>query len=158
MTVPEFLDRIQKALVAGNPFNLRDIRNQIIKEQKVATTPEERIALLRLHMAVMDSVERNGGVTNIKEFRKARHQEFALLLISEAMIGATDGNIDPDKLLAVTAREVAAGRLSADDELHKLALARHKLGVGKTLKKQFDQTGQRQKTGILSKFRSWFSV
>jgi hypothetical protein len=52
-----------------------------------------------------------------------RSQYYNLLLIKEATIGRTDGNIPPDKLAAITRREVAAGRMSPDDDLHKLAVA-----------------------------------
>ena len=54
---------------------------------------------------------------------KNRDQNYILLLIKEAMIGRPDGIAPPDKLADITRREVAAGRTSADDEFHKLAVA-----------------------------------
>ena len=46
-----------------------------------------------------------------------------LMLIQEAMAGCTDGNVDPVVLTSLTTREVRAGRMSPNDEFHKLAIS-----------------------------------
>jgi hypothetical protein len=133
---------------ANRPIDWRQLRDEIHKEHEAATTTEDRVALLGLYKSLMDWVERSdGAVTDIEAFRKARRQDTALLLIREALIGVTDGQVNPDRMLEITAREVAAGRLSRDDELHKLALG----GL-----EQFDAKAQRQKPGMFSKVRSFF--
>jgi len=42
-------------------------------------------------------------------------------LTEEATIGNSTGQIDPRRMAALTTREVAAGRLSPDNDLHKLS-------------------------------------
>jgi hypothetical protein len=49
--------------------------------------------------------------------------KYNLLLFREAMIGRTDGLIDPTVMARITAREVAAGRMTPDDEMHTLSVA-----------------------------------
>ena len=62
------------------------------------------------------------------------------------MIGRTDGNVDPFKLLPITTREVRDGRMSPDDELHKLAVG----GV-----RQLNEQAKAP-SGLGAKLRSWF--
>jgi hypothetical protein len=52
-----------------------------------------------------------------------RLRDYHTLLIVEAVVGRTDGLVDPIKMAEITGREVIAGRMIADDEVHKLALA-----------------------------------
>jgi hypothetical protein len=148
MSVLSLMERLGREVEANRPINWRQLRDEIHMEHEAATTTTDRVALLGLYKSHMDWVERSGDVTDIEGFRKARRQDTALLLVREAMIGATDGQVNPDKMLEITAREVAAGRMSRDDELHKLALG----GLD-----QFDSRGQRRKPGIFSKVRSFFS-
>jgi hypothetical protein len=58
-------------------------------------------------------------VKDMEEFKKLRRQDYNRLLISES----TDGeHIVPAKLLAVTQREIEAGHIDEEYEMHKLAL------------------------------------
>jgi hypothetical protein len=100
----------------------KKIRELIVQEhQHVAKDPEQKACILRMRHALMDLVENNEvAPEDLEKFRKARRDEYNMLLISEAL--RPDGLVEPDSLLAVTQREVAAGRMHADDELHRLAL------------------------------------
>ena len=69
----------------------------------------------------MDQVERSGTITDMTKFTKLRQQDYNLFLISEAADEA--GNIVPESMLAVTEREIAAGRMTETDEPHRLARA-----------------------------------
>jgi hypothetical protein len=72
----------------------------------------------------MDSVERQAkfSAEDRAEFKKLRSQEYNLLLFREAMIGRTDGLLDPTAMKRITAREIAAGRITSDDEMHTLSV------------------------------------
>jgi hypothetical protein len=83
----------------------------------------------------------------LADFRKARLQDYNLLLIKEAMIGRIDGNVPPDKLAAITRREVAAQRMSPEDELHKFAVAGDAI---------LPPRPAPSKTGIGARVASWF--
>ena len=141
MSVGSLINRIQSEMAAGTIIDWRQLRKEIIEEHKSAANTKDRVALLAIYKAVMDAVERQSLVSDLAAFQKARNQDYSLLLVSEAMIGVTDGNVNADKLLEVTSREVAAGRLDRNDELHRLALG----GLA-----QFKPKAQ----GLLSKFRS----
>ncbi|MCZ8100733.1 MAG: hypothetical protein O9972_22830 [Burkholderiales bacterium] len=95
-------------------------REEVIDLHSTSSSFEERSFLLGIYVALMNSVERAGAVNDIEEFRDLREKEYNMMLITEA----TDGkNIVPALLLAVTRREIAAGRMKADHELHELAEA-----------------------------------
>jgi hypothetical protein len=64
----------------------------------------------------MGAVERGAGFTpeDMEKFKKARQRDYCLLLIREALVGE---NVCPQKLEAVTQREVKAGRMASDNDL-----------------------------------------
>jgi hypothetical protein len=59
--------------------------------------------------------------TDMAKFTELRQQDYNLFLTSKAADEA--GNIVPERMLAVTEREIAAGRMTETDELHRLARA-----------------------------------
>lgn len=101
-------------------MHLPEIRADIHAEFKRATTDEERGDILAIHKTVMDQVERHIGPADIAAFRKARTEDYNLLLISESVVGE---NVSPQLLERATRREVAAGRMSANNDLRQLAVA-----------------------------------
>jgi hypothetical protein len=117
------VDRIITEMESGHTYDWRQVRKEIHDAHDVAKTEADRILCLGVHKIVMDTVERQGLIEDDKlaDFRKARQQDYNLLLVKEAMIGRTDGNVAPDKMAAITRREVAAGRMSPVDELHRLS-------------------------------------
>ena len=125
MSVRELFQRLEAHLVGGVPLDWQKIRNDVHEEHERATTTADRVALLDIHKALMDAVERGAGFTaeDLEKFKETRRGDYNLLLIREAMIGATDGNINPQKMGEITRREVEAGRMAPDDDFHKLAVA-----------------------------------
>jgi hypothetical protein len=108
----EVADRLAREAEAGRPLDAGKWREEITRAHEAATTEAERVLCLQLFKAVADAVERQLGPEALPDWRKVRSQYYNLLLIKEAVIGRTDGNIPPDKLAAITRREVAAGRMS----------------------------------------------
>lgn len=97
------------------PVDWRDIRDNIHNEFKQASTSEERVFLLEAHKILNDLLERNlHEPEKIKMFQGARLQDYHLLIVQECLVGT---NVSPTALDAVTQREVAAGRMTLDDEL-----------------------------------------
>lgn len=123
----DLVDRLIREMQSGVTLNWRQAREDIHEAHDAANTEADRVLCLALHKAVMDAVERQSDDAikegNLAEFREARQQDYNMFLIKEAVIGRTDGIIPPDRMAAITRREVAAGRMSADDGLHKLAVA-----------------------------------
>jgi hypothetical protein len=116
----EVADRIIREVEAGRPLDAGKWREEITRAHKAATTEAERVLCLGMFKLLADTVEARLRPEALPDWRKVRSQYYNLLLIQEAIIGRTDGLIPPDKMAAITRREVAAGRMSPDDEMHKL--------------------------------------
>jgi hypothetical protein len=116
MSAAELLQRI-RSLDHDSPLPWTKIREEIRDEYKQASTADREI-LLAAYKAVMDRVERHIGPADLETFRTARRRDYNLLLVSECIVG--EGDATPETLEAVTRREVAAGRMAADDELRAL--------------------------------------
>ena len=99
------------------------MRDDIHAAFERATTSEERAALLQMHRVLMDRVEPHIQAADLAAFQTARRQDYCLLLVSEARAG---DQVSPHLLEVVTRREIAAGRMSSDDELRNLA----EVGIG----------------------------
>ena len=121
----ELVDRLIREKRSGDALDWQQVRKDIHEAHDAANTDADRVLCLALHKMIMDAVERQDAIEGDKlaDFRETRQEDYNLLLMKEAMIGRTDGLLQPDKIAAITRREVAAGRMSADDELHKLAVA-----------------------------------
>ena len=116
----------------------------------------ERVALLQIHHAVMDMVERSGNVDpeNLDAFRDTRAKDYRLLLMREVLIGE---NASVELLNVVTQREVQAGRMAEHDELRQLAvnsLSEPHLSVQELLRIEQDRLAAVAKT---KGWRGWFS-
>ena len=97
-------------------------RNAIVKLNEIAKTEEEQLFLCFAFHALMDEAEQRGLIDPISlgKFKAVRKADYLMMLNVQAMVGDL---IDPSKLEHVTRREVEAGRLDADDEFSKLAVA-----------------------------------
>jgi len=150
MNVSELIEKLQRQMQQSG-LDWREARGDIHIAHGNATTEAQRVLCLSLHKAVFDAVERDNSAIipgGMSDFRRTREQDYNLLLIKEAMIGRTDGQIDPNVMKKITDREVTAGRMAADDELHKLSVAGAEiLGA---------HPDRKQSGGILSVIRSWF--
>jgi len=118
MSVSELLERL-KALPVGAPLDWRQIREDIHTEHERATTTADRVALLKIHKALMDRVERDVASDNMEKFKEARRKDYRILIARETLVGE---NVDPQKLGEITQREVEAGRMASDDNLRELGL------------------------------------
>jgi hypothetical protein len=62
----------------------------------------------------------------IEDFRKARQQDYNIFIVKECTVGldtpVVGGDVSVERLMAVTNREVASGRMSEEDSLRKTAV------------------------------------
>jgi hypothetical protein len=104
------------------------VRNKIHEEFDAAKTSEERGALLALFKATFDITESHlakNSPEKLAEFQKARAQDYNLFLVKECTVGLDSpggGDVSVEMLRAATDREVAAGRMTEDHTLRKLAV------------------------------------
>ena len=100
--------------------DLQQIRKEIVYEHEQASTEDERVALLSLHKDLMDRIEQQlSDSADIERFRKARSQEYNLLIIRECTVG---GSICAETLYEVTQREIEAGRMEPTHRFIDIAI------------------------------------
>ena len=100
-------------------------REEISRLHKEARTQEEYTTLLEAHRNLVAVAEHCFTPEQCAKIRQIAYGEYKLFLNVEAMEGDM---INPIMLDKITAREVAAGRLAADDGFRKIAEAGALLG------------------------------
>jgi hypothetical protein len=100
--------------------NWREFQQEIARLHKEARTQEEYVTVLEAHRNLMAVAEHCFPADQCAEIRKIGEAEYKLFLNVEAMEGDM---INPVMLDRITAREVAAGRMYAEEAFRKLAEA-----------------------------------
>jgi hypothetical protein len=100
------------------------IRDRIHEEFGASTSSEQRDALLAMLHATLNIaeswIEKHGDEKQLAEFRERRADEYTRLIVqSESCV---DGIVSPEMLMAVTNREIAAGRMALDDPTRQIAV------------------------------------
>jgi hypothetical protein len=99
------------------------IRDKIFEEFDAAVTNDQRTSLLGMFKATMDiaesHLEKSGDVQRLAQFREARADDCARLLVRESSVGE---DLSPEMCMAVTDREIAAGRLTPADPIRQVAV------------------------------------
>lgn len=110
-------------------FDISEVRAKIERAWKASTTSDQRGTVLAMFKAVMDATERNlqshGDAKLLEDFRKAREQDYKIFIVEECTVGLDSpggGNVSVEALMAVTNREIAAGRMTEDHSLRKIAV------------------------------------
>lgn len=100
----------------------RALRDRIVAAHRSAECEADRVAMLFSFQALMDHVEQSEMLdeSGLRQLAGLRRADYLMMLNLEAL---RDGNVDPDALDNVTAREVEAGRLAPNDEFRRLAAA-----------------------------------
>ena len=121
MSARALLDRL-KELRPDDDVDWAQVREEIHDEFKRTITANERAMLLGMHKLMNDNIIRNleaKASPQLESFRETAAKDYKLLVISECLIGQ---NVSTETLHEVTQREVAAGRMSADDKLYTHAM------------------------------------
>ena len=151
MTTQTFIERIMRQVESGDEIDWKELRKEIVERHRKASSEAEWVLFLRAHKALLDAVERQNLVTDLVAFRKTRLADYRALLVSEAAtVSAQDGLVDPTVMHAITAREVAEGRMAEDDEFHTLSVAGARV-LGPSSERRAASPG------LLSKVRSLFT-
>jgi len=126
MSAEELLEMTSSPLLAIT--DPRKVRDKIHEEFDAAKSSEERGALLALFIATFNITEKNlakNAPEKLAEFQKARAQDYNLFLVKECTVGLDSpggGDVSVEAMKIATDREVAAGRMTEDHELRKLAV------------------------------------
>jgi hypothetical protein len=125
------IESLVKELQSTESFDVVEVREKILKEFDAATTSDQRAAVLAIFKATMDAVERNltsrGGQEELlAKIKEARAKDYKIFIYQECTVGldtpVVGGDISVDMLMAVTNREIAAGRMTEDHSARKLAV------------------------------------
>jgi hypothetical protein len=139
----ELLSRISK-LAQAHIDDWRPLKEEILEVHEAPLSERERVLCLTMMKALMDAVEHQCiEPENLQKFRETRRQEYHQMLVKEALMGRTDGIVDPVVMASITFREVRDGRMASDDEFHELAVSGAKRLV-------------QNKPTFASRIRSWF--
>ena len=119
------IDKTLDELLQGDISDVISIWPTIVKkiqfEFRAAKNEDERAVLLGLHKSVLDMAAGRIAPDHLDKFLATRRSDYLSLLICESADG--EGQIPPDVIDRITQREVAAGRMTEDDEFRKLAFA-----------------------------------
>jgi hypothetical protein len=127
MSMEELLEMTSTPMAAIT--DLRAIRDKIHEEFDTATSSAQHGALLGIFHAAMNIAEshvaKTGTPEQLAEFQTARAQDYNLFIVKESLVGVESsggGDVSVEMLMAVTDRELAAGRITEDHRLRKLAV------------------------------------
>jgi len=123
------IENLVEEIESATNRDLERIRHRIEEEFLAAKTSDERAQVLAIFKAMTDRVERvlaarDGEDELLANFRAANAYEYKSLLYQECLVAAGSpegGDISVEKLMAVTDREIAAGRMTEDHTLRKIA-------------------------------------
>jgi len=111
---------IETAIASGNAIDWPVLRNRLHEAHSLSQSSGEKVEILQLFHNLMNHVEFTQiSEANMLVFREIRIQDYRQLLIIEGVIGV---NACVETLDIITKREIAAGRLSPDDDLRRITL------------------------------------
>jgi hypothetical protein len=128
------IDALVNEMKAAKSLDIVDIRERIYSEFDAAQTSDQRGKLLTLFTAAVNLVERNLASRGddyaemLANLQNSRAQDYKLFILKECTVGldtpVVGGDISVDMLMAVTNREIAAGRMTEDHSMRKTAVER----------------------------------
>lgn len=123
------IESLVQEIEAASSHDLEKIRLRVEQEFFAAKTSDERGQVLGVFKNMMDRLERHlargGYEKELAALREANAYEYKSLLVQESLVGGDNparGDISTEMLMAVTDREIAAGRMTANHAVRKIAL------------------------------------
>jgi hypothetical protein len=158
MSASELLEELQ-ATPPDQPLDWPSISERIAAEFTKATSSEERGEVLAIRAAAMEHVVQQLQLSgdHLEKFIDVGELEYKRLIVQETMVGSATSF---DLMLAVTDREIAAGRMSEDYALREIAkeeyAATHPTEVAPPPKPS--ETAVPPDHSRLAKVRSWLGI
>jgi hypothetical protein len=119
-----------KELTSTQGINIVDARAKIGRAFDAASTSDQRGRVLAIFNAVMDDSEEKlvsqaNQTQLLQDFRNARIQDYRIFILQECTVGLDSpggGDVSIELLMTVTNREIAAGRMTEDHSMRKIAV------------------------------------
>jgi len=120
MSVSKLIQELED-MPLHEPFDWVDFSARLNEEFVAAATSEERGDLLAARTVAMEFVVRQLELRgeHLEKFTDACELEYKRLIVQETLV---DGAVSHEKMLHVTDREIAAGRMSEDYALRAIAI------------------------------------
>jgi hypothetical protein len=124
------IENLVNELATAKDFDMVEVREKVQREFDAAASSEQRGRVLAIFNMTLDQAERNlvarGDQEELLEkLKKARVQYYRAFLVKESTVGSDSpggGDVSVEMLMAVTNREIAAGRMTEDHALRKMAV------------------------------------
>ena len=138
------------------PFDWIAFSARVNAEFGAATTFEERGQLLAARAAAADIEVRQLGLhgDQLEKFTDACELEYKRLIVQETLV---DGVVSYEKMLHVTDREIAAGRMSEDYALRSIAVEEFP-EARRTIEGSETDDGSPARDGRLSQLKRWLHI
>jgi hypothetical protein len=145
MSVYSLIDDIKNICTAPDGIvDVADAERRIQAEFDACKDMKERGFIIAVFTTLMyHQVAQCKNPADAEIIRDVSKKQYRLMLIQESVVGS---HVDPRLIRLVTDREVAAGRMTEDDEVRKLAVAGDAVLTPKP----------KEESGIVKGFRSLF--
>ena len=120
MSAKELAAELLEHLDRSEPWDWLDVYTRAVNELSLTPSDSEREMLLFIYTAALNYGEAGKSENDLIGFRAARASDYFFIIMRECVDGQ---HLNMNRLCSVTAREVAAGRMSLGHQLCKLALA-----------------------------------
>lgn len=137
------------------PFDWIAFSARLNAEFGAATTSEERGELLAARALAAEIEVRQLGLhgDNLEKFTDACELEYKRLIVQETLV---DGAVSYERMLHVTDREIAAGRMSEDYALRTIAMEEYP--EGRPIEVSESNNAQSSLDRKLAKLKRWLHV
>ena len=120
MSAEKRLKKLLDDIENGRPWEWLDAYTRAANELDLMKVTTDREILLRIYTTALNHGQRTYSGEALTRFKIAREEDYFFVVMRECVKGPT---FDVARLLDVTRREVAAGRMTESHTLRKLAVA-----------------------------------
>jgi hypothetical protein len=123
------VESLAEYLLSSPSPSASEARERIMDEFDLAETSDDRGTILELFRITMDafaeSIRTSKNPELLASFREANAKDYKLMVYKECLVGLDSpggADVSVEMLMAVTDREIAAGRMTEDHSTRKLAV------------------------------------
>lgn len=123
------IDSLVGELMAAKSFDLVEVAAMVKSEFDAAASSEQRGQILAIFNKTVDQAERNLAAREqgepLEKLKTARAHYYRQFIVKECTVGLDSpggGDVSVERLMAVTNREIAAGRMTEDHTLRRMAV------------------------------------
>jgi len=123
------IENLLNQLTAVKSFDIAEVAEKVQNEFEAAATSEQRSQLLAIFNETVDQAERNLAARDqdqlLEQLKKARAHYYKQFIVKECSVGLDSpggGDVSVERLMAVTNREIAVGRMTEDHALRRMAI------------------------------------